>query len=286
MRKLQDAGNPIAGKDLLHARKMPEKVCEIGCNFGPRFGTQFWLQFWRPFFQIILIGPKTGAKTGPKTGSQTWAQNCNQFHKLFQAFFGHAANLCPLWGCPRLATFALRVLACVLRRLTTSSYLGGSLNGSHILRAFQVLKFGPPFSCNMLRATRRHAIDGEETQGPRAGEAKMKTGQNPSVKEQKHAKPNSPRLHNIKFAHICLDMKNIGFRSEISELFPCGQRWLAQELGQTCLCQRHSNKPRDTWSQCHNSVDLVCGRNEFQFTRHLCDTELASTLIMGRGDLR
>ena len=35
-----------------------------------------------------------------------------------------------------------------------------------------------------------------------------------------------------------------------------------------------------------NRVDLVCGRNEFQFTRHLCDTELASTLIMGRGDLR
>ena len=117
MRKLQDAGNPIAGKDLLHARKMLEKVCEIGSNFGPRFGTQFWLQFWRPFFQIILIGPKTGAKTGPKTGSQTWAQNCNQFHKLFQA----CSKSLPA-RIFQLSHFFARVLACVLRRLTTSSY--------------------------------------------------------------------------------------------------------------------------------------------------------------------
>ena len=141
------------------------------------------------------------------------AQNCNQFRKLFQYFSG-MQQIFARYGVARvlqLSHFFARVLACVLRRLTTSSYLGGSLNGSHILPAFQVLKFGPPFSCNMLRARRRHAIDGEETQGPRAGEAKMKTGQNPSVKEQKHAKPNSPRLHNIKFAHICPDMKNIGF---------------------------------------------------------------------------
>ena len=46
-----------------------------------------------------------------------------------------------------------------------------------------------------------------------------------------------------------------------------------RNLVRHAFCQRHSNKPSDTWSQCHNSVDLVCGRNEFQFTRHLCDTE-------------
>ena len=211
--KVARRGQPHSGQRFAACPKNPEKVCEIGCNFGPRFETQFWLQFWRPFCQIILSRPKTGAKTGPKTGSQTWAQNCNQFRKPFQDFSG-MQQIFARYGVARvlqLSHLFARVLACVLRRLTTSSYLGGSLNGSHILRAFQVLKFGPPFSCNMLRARRRHAIDGEETQGPRAGEAKMKTGQNPSVKEQKHAKPNSPRLHNIKFAHICPDMKNIGF---------------------------------------------------------------------------
>ena len=143
MRNSQDAGNPIAGKDLLHARKMPEKVFEIGCNFGPRFETQFWLQFWRPFFQIILIGPKTGAKTGPKTGPQTWAQNCNQFCKLFQYFsgmqqifarygvarvlhlshfFAHVLACECLKRVLRISHFFAHVLACVLRRLTTSSY--------------------------------------------------------------------------------------------------------------------------------------------------------------------
>ena len=171
-----------------------------------------------PVLAPVLSNHTYRAQNGGQNWSQNWVPNLGPklqpISQTFSIFFGHATNLCPLWGCPRLATFAFfcaRVLACVLRRLTTSSYLGGSLNGSHILRAFQVLKFGPPFSCNMLRARRRHAIDGEETQGPRAGEAKMKTGQNPSVKEQKHAKPNSPRLHNIKFAHICPDMKNIGF---------------------------------------------------------------------------
>ena len=59
-----------------------------------------------------------------------------------------------------------------------------------------------------------------------------------------------------------------------------------RNLVRHAFCQRHSNKPRDTWGQCRNSVvHLVCGGNEFQFTRHLCDAELASTLIMGRGDL-
>ena len=123
MRKLQDAGNPIAGKDLLHARKMREKVCEIGCNFGPRFGTEFWLQFWRPFFQIIVIGPKTGPKLVPKLGPKL-----QPLSRTFSFIFRACGKSLPA-SCPRFATFAFlaRILACVLRRPTTSSYLGGSL---------------------------------------------------------------------------------------------------------------------------------------------------------------
>ena len=161
--------------------RMPEKVCESGCNLGPKFETQFWLQFWRPFFQITLIGLKRVPKLGPKPGPKI-ATNFANFFNIFRA----CSKSLPALGLPASCNFRIflaHVLACVLRWLTTSSYLKGSLNGSHILRAFQVLKFGPPFSCNMLRARRRHAIDGEKTQGPRVEEAKMKTGQNPSVKE-------------------------------------------------------------------------------------------------------
>ena len=186
----------------------------------------FWAQVWDPVLAPVLAPVLSNHTYRAQNGGQNWSQNwvpklgpkpgpkiATNFTNFFKHFSG-MPQIFARYGAARvlqLSHFLARVLACVLRRLTTSSYLGGSLNGSHILRAFQVLKFGPPFSCNMLRATRRHAIDGEEIQGPRAGEAKMKTGQNPSVKEQKHAKPNSPRLHNIKFAHICLDMKNIGF---------------------------------------------------------------------------
>ena len=170
-----------------------------------------------PVLAPVLSNHTYRAQNGGQNWSQNWVPNLGpKLQPISQTFsiFSGMQQIFARYGVARvlqLSHFFARVLACVLRRLTASSYLGGSLNGSHILRAFQVLKFGPPFSCNMLRARRRHAIDGEETQGPRAGEAKMKTGQNPSVKEQKHAKPNSPRLHNIKFAHICPDMKNIGF---------------------------------------------------------------------------
>ena len=159
---------------------------------------QFWAQVWdrvlAPVLAPVLSNHTYRAQNGGQNWSQNWAQNCNRFRELFHLFFEHAANLCPRWGCPHFATFAFlaRILACALRRPTTSSYLGGSLNGSHILRAFQAPKFGPPFTRNMLRATRRHAIDGEETQGPRAGEAKMKTGQNTSVKEGIRSTQNRP----------------------------------------------------------------------------------------------
>ena len=134
---------------MVNASKDAQKNTKVARRGQPHSGPK-----------IILIGLKTGAKTGPKTGSQNWTQNCNQFRKLFLAFFGHATNLCPLWARVLQLSHFLRA-SLLLRRLTTSSYLGESLNGSHILRAFQILKFGPSFSCNMLRARRRHAIDGD-----------------------------------------------------------------------------------------------------------------------------
>ena len=168
MRKLQDAGNPIAGKDLLHARKMLEKVCEIGCNFGPRFGISFGTSFGPRF------GPyKYDLKERAPKLSQTWAQNCNQFRKLFQgmqqifarygvarvlcnfpiflrasllAFFRACSKSLPAHGVARvlqLSHFFARVLACVLRRLATSSYLGGSLNGRQACVGFEVPRTGP-----------------------------------------------------------------------------------------------------------------------------------------------
>ena len=140
-------------------------------------------------------------------------------------------------------------------------YLGKSLNGSHILRALQAPKFGPLFTCNMLRETRRHAIDGDPGAKSRRSKDENGAKHGRQGRNQKHAKPSSPRLHNIKFAHICVDMKKIGLlplpEHDVKEglkslnffvarpcketlmckksSHPCSQCWWVQELGQICL---------------------------------------------------
>ena len=116
----------------------------------------------------------------------------------------------PTIGILQLLHFLPAFLLAFCDGLTTSSYLVESLNGSRILRAFQVLEFGPSSSCNMLRARRRRAIDGEKIQGPRAEEGNIKTGQkiqasrNRSTQNQIHPDFTTLNLH-------CLNIKNIGF---------------------------------------------------------------------------
>ena len=135
-----------------------------------------------PVLAPVLSNHTYRAQNGGQNWSQNWVSNLGPKLQPISQTFSDIFRACSKslrYGVARvlqLSHFFARVLACVLRRLTTSSYLGGSLNGSHILRAFQVLKFGPPFSCNMLRARRRHAIDGEETQGPCSRRSKDENG--------------------------------------------------------------------------------------------------------------
>ena len=92
----------------------------------------------------------------------------------------------------RLFAFLARILACVLRRPTTSSYLGGSLNGSRIscfpgpeIWTKHAARDAPP--CNRRRgdpgAKSRRSKDENGAKHERQG------------RNQKHAKPSSPRLH-------------------------------------------------------------------------------------------
>ena len=184
---------------------MPEKkfaklVAILGPGLGPSFGSS-------PFFQIIFIGSKTGAKTGLKTGPKIATTFANFF-----IYFSSMRQIFPR-KLPAFCNFRVFSAHPCLRSATADHLkLPWRKPGGHILRAFQAPKFGPSFTCNMLRATRRHAIDGEKTQA-KSRRSKDENGAKHKRQErnQKHAKPSSPRLHNIKFAHICLDMKKIGF---------------------------------------------------------------------------
>ena len=78
-RKSQNAGNPTAGKDLPHARKINEKVRESGCNFGPSFGTSFGPRFGPYKYDLKERAPKLEPKLGPKPGPKIATNFANFF---------------------------------------------------------------------------------------------------------------------------------------------------------------------------------------------------------------
>ena len=122
-------------------KKFAKLVAILGPGLGPSFGTSFGPRFGPYKYDLKERAPKLEPKPGPKPGPKI----ATNFVNFFRHFSG-MQQIFARYGVARvlqLSHFFARVPACVLRRLTTSSYLGGSLNGRQACVGFEVPRTGP-----------------------------------------------------------------------------------------------------------------------------------------------
>ena len=115
MRKLQDASNPIAGKDACpkNIEKFAKLVAILGPGLKPTFGSSFATRSFKSYLKGLKRGPKLVPKLDPKPEPKI-ATNFANFFNIFRA----CSKSLPAMGLPASSFAFFRARPC-LRSATT-----------------------------------------------------------------------------------------------------------------------------------------------------------------------